>query len=706
MATKKRPSAAETERQRREAALKRAIEQGAYNAFLASVFRRDILAEQALRGVSREAQLSFAREVDAPILMAVSSLLSGIRNPEEERLAQGDPADGPAPPQLLPPAPRMPRSLTAALDDIAGRGAPRTYEIISTAMEELSAQEVAFTSKAMVRAYGTDSLAPVALAQVSPIGGAEPSDEPMVPPAAAAESSRIVQRATSEPVFGKVVEDVWGQSLGQLKKKVEDEVGAALQRGATTDEIVRMLRGTRAKRFEDGLLPKWRTNNVRAFVRTVGTHVTTVTREASLAALGAPFVQWVSTLDLRTTPICIDLDLQVFPVGVGPRPPAHVQCRSTIVPWWSADAPEFGGKRASKDGPVPSTTSAAEWVSKLPQSELEEIVGVARAKALRDGTLTFKQLLDDQLRLRSVRDLRARGLLPATTPTRTPEPTMPPPARVTDPTPPTPSETAAQVRDRNRAARQPTRAINPQGQTTAERHTAGGDGKTWSPERVVLHEEIVEDALRGVPEVDSPTLYLMGGGPASGKSSLIRKGVVKHPAHVLANPDEFKADLPEYREGVAAKDSGIAAATHDESSYLNKRVMSEAASRNKNVVWDGTGDSTFENLKGRIDVFRKRGYSVRADYATISTEEALRREALRAASSGRQVPRSVVVSTHANVSKVFPEAVRKGLFDEVNLWDNSGTDPVLIASGRGTRLTVYDETRYAAFIAKANNTNL
>lgn len=410
MATRKRPSAADAARKRRDEALRRALDSGAYVSFLNATYRRDILAEQALRGITRDAQLAFAREVDAPIILAVSSLLAGLREPEPERLPASE-QTGTAPPQLVPPAPRMPRALVTALDDITKRAAPRTFAGISSSMSELAEQEVAFSAKAMVRAYGEESLAPVALAKVSPRGGAEPSDAPMVPPEAEAQAMRIVERAKAEPVFGQLTEDVWGKSLGQLKTKVETEVGAALQRGATTDEIVRMLRGSRARRFEDGILPKWRTNNVRALVRTIGTHVTTVTREASFAALGAPFVQWVSTLDLRTTAICIELDGDVYPIGVGPRPPAHPQCRSTIVPWWSADAPEFGGKRASKDGPVPSTMNAKEWFLTLPFAEQAQLVGQTRAVAIRSGMLEWQQLFGSDLRLLRLSDLRALGLL-------------------------------------------------------------------------------------------------------------------------------------------------------------------------------------------------------------------------------------------------------------------------------------------------------
>ncbi len=42
-------------------------------------------------------------------------------------------------------------------------------------------------------------------------------------------------------------------------------------------------------------------------------------------------VMWLSTLDNRTSPFCMYADGRVFPINSGPRPPAHIRCRSTII---------------------------------------------------------------------------------------------------------------------------------------------------------------------------------------------------------------------------------------------------------------------------------------------------------------------------------------------------------------------------------------
>ena len=47
--------------------------------------------------------------------------------------------------------------------------------------------------------------------------------------------------------------------------------------------------------------------------------------------------EWISTLDSRTSDICIGLDGNIYPVGKGRLPPAHFNCRSTTAPILKVD---------------------------------------------------------------------------------------------------------------------------------------------------------------------------------------------------------------------------------------------------------------------------------------------------------------------------------------------------------------------------------
>lgn len=242
---------------------------------------------------------------------------------------------------------------------------------------------------------------------------------------------------------------------------------------------------------------------------------------------------------------------------------------------------------------------------------------------------------------------------------------------------------------------------NPQGKDTKSKYVQ--DDGSYTPERSRLHEAIIGGIIGSAPAVSEPTVYMMGGGPASGKSRIIKSGTVTLPENAATiDSDDIKRQLPEYQE-MQGKDDSAAAYSHEESSHLSKAAMAAGTGKRANVVMDGTGDSSYEKLKGKVENWRKHGHKIVAHYVTVDTDEAVKRSQARAERTGRRVPESVIRETHASVSAVFPQAVADGLFDDVSLWDTgTGGDPVLVATAKGKRLQVHDRQAYERFLAKAS----
>lgn len=102
-------------------------------------------------------------------------------------------------------------------------------------------------------------------------------------------------------------------------------------------------------------------------------------------------VQWVSTLDDRTTLICINLDGRVFTPDDGPRPPAHFNCRSICIPVvtsWNelGIEPPPPATRASMNGAVAEKTTYKDWFKNQPKSTQEDILGSTRFASYEKGT--------------------------------------------------------------------------------------------------------------------------------------------------------------------------------------------------------------------------------------------------------------------------------------------------------------------------------
>lgn len=124
-------------------------------------------------------------------------------------------------------------------------------------------------------------------------------------------------------------------------------------------------------------------------------------------------IQYVSTLDTRTTLICINLDGQIFVVGRGPRPPMHFNCRSTTIPVISSWK-EFGIKapppatRASMTGKVPAKMTYKTWLRKQSKATQIKVLGKRRAELYRSGRVKIDRFVGKDYKSLTLKQLARR----------------------------------------------------------------------------------------------------------------------------------------------------------------------------------------------------------------------------------------------------------------------------------------------------------
>jgi len=177
---------------------------------------------------------------------------------------------------------------------------------------------------------------------------------------------------------GDVVKKAFRGLAQSQAKKFNQVVRTGLLSGDPTADLVRQMVGTlsfgeKAKTLKQiqlagGELTKMANNQVMTIVRTT---VNQVTNTASQTVYKAnPDVteeyRYIATLDSRTSPVCRDLDGQIFKYNQGPVPPQHFGCRSTTVAVVNYKkygfTPPPAGKRASVGGPVPANTTYGKWL--------------------------------------------------------------------------------------------------------------------------------------------------------------------------------------------------------------------------------------------------------------------------------------------------------------------------------------------------------
>ena len=164
----------------------------------------------------------------------------------------------------------------------------------------------------------------------------------------------------------------------------------------------------------------------------------------------------------------------------------------------------------------------------------------------------------------------------------------------------------------------------------------------YYPERKKLHAKIIESFKEDLIciENDEPIAILMGGSPASGKSTFLRKYApyLLKEEILKIDADEIRAMLPEYK-------GWNATSTHLETKDIVNTLLSNRTIGipcKYDIIYDGTMNSTKSYLP-LIELLKKLGYKIFIVYIDKVEEEIIKKRALeRYQKSGRFVPMAVI----------------------------------------------------------------
>lgn len=277
-------------------------------------------------------------------------------------------------------------------------------------------------------------------------------------------SARLLKAiTTSSPFEGRTLKE-WASSIAaEDLRRIENSVRVGMVQGESSAEIARRVVGSAQLRGVDGTTQITR-RAAEAITRTAVNHISNEARREFIHANADLFEeeQYVATLDSRTTPVCRGNDGKRFPVGKGPRPPLHFNCRSLRVPVIDGDAlgmrpakpvtekqllREFSekngfpapkkradlphGTKTQYDqfarsrireltGRVPGQTTYQQWLTRQSASFQDDVLGPTRAKLFRSGGITLDRFVNrngdeiplSQLARSHADSFRAAGLDP------------------------------------------------------------------------------------------------------------------------------------------------------------------------------------------------------------------------------------------------------------------------------------------------------
>jgi len=249
---------------------------------------------------------------------------------------------------------------------------------------------------------------------------------------------QVLSQIVSQGVFdGKVLGEHMRKIARDDLDRISQQLRVGMVQGETRDQIARRIVGSVGLRGSDGTMEITR-RRADALTRTVVNGVANQAKQQFYKDNADVFEEelYAATLDGRTTPICMSLDGETFPIGKGPIPPLHFNCRSLRV---AVISPEAIGKRPARaftqrqllreytkqhdlkvvtdrrglprghkgtfdqfaterkrqlTGQVDAKVTYQQWLGRQPKAFQDDTLGPTRAKLFRNGGVTLDKFVN------------------------------------------------------------------------------------------------------------------------------------------------------------------------------------------------------------------------------------------------------------------------------------------------------------------------
>ena len=175
-------------------------------------------------------------------------------------------------------------------------------------------------------------------------------------------------------------------------KQMNSVISQGYAQGRTISQITSDLRGTKAANYKDGMFNQISRNN-RIMVRTAVQNSSAQARQRVWNSNKdlVKGVEWLSTLDSRTTSQCRSLDGREFPIDKGPRPPLHYGCVLGETLITSAFGISSASKRMFKGKVITINTISGNNLTVTPNHPILTGCGWIAAKLIKVGDKCFVQ---------------------------------------------------------------------------------------------------------------------------------------------------------------------------------------------------------------------------------------------------------------------------------------------------------------------------
>ena len=217
-------------------------------------------------------------------------------------------------------------------------------------------------------------------------------------PTIAAVDSRVGEMISASLLWSRVSNATVPNDGRTLKQYLDYFVSVSLARiinqiavsradnESSPTDALRSITGNMGDKFSSGVLRQV-LNQGRAVTATIIQHASQQTQQNVQSQFFNRY-RWVSVMDHRTSDICRSRNGAIYTYGSGPIPPAHPNCRSTIVPL-TAD---------------PVDNSLSGWFRRQPASVQNALLGPSLARQIRENDIDVEEAMGHNTHTMSVED--------------------------------------------------------------------------------------------------------------------------------------------------------------------------------------------------------------------------------------------------------------------------------------------------------------
>lgn len=223
-----------------------------------------------------------------------------------------------------------------------------------------------------------------------------------------------VRGVASRPIAGRNPTAILPIAFTQYADRLTSEITKSA--GVGPADMIRMVRGTRSKRFKDGLF-HWRNERlIRPNVDQIVNGTAANSTEHVYKHFKVELVDHSATLDYRTCARCYKAEMEgPYELGKQPRLPIHPRCRCQSLPHLSDDAEDRNVRsymRAEKLRDIPNDQregktgrtrdNIAQFFNRMGRDERRKYMGKKRFELYEEGKIDIGDLVAQ----RSLRPLR------------------------------------------------------------------------------------------------------------------------------------------------------------------------------------------------------------------------------------------------------------------------------------------------------------